>query len=345
MRGIKIGKHAVPSWLIVVILISGIGGTLGYYVWKTLTVQVEVKEPIEVLQYPSSLSLYPGETKEFNVTVDNHASINYSVVLDFQLGNTTYQDIYTTFSNEIYAVVSGQQNLTARIQVGADAPAMNTTLTINLARGVFPSGLVGYWRFDEGKGGIASDSSGNDNNGILVNGPAWVNGKYGKALSFDGVNDYVVVPQSSSLDIVNSVSVTAWIYPKALPASGVILSRWYDGTEPDRGIVLQLLPGFYHFGVIDDNNRLLVPFSFEINKWYFLAATWNGSVSRAYVNGIEIGNRSTSGSFTNQNLNLGIGSDINPFEWYFNGTIDNVMVYNRTLSPQEVMAEYTGSMP
>lgn len=202
------------------------------------------------------------------------------------------------------------------------------------------NGLIGYWKLDEGTGAVAGDSSGNNNNGTLQNGPTWVYGKYGKALSFDGVNDYVEVTQSSSLDIANSVSVTAWVYPRAFPASGIILSRWYDGTEPDRGIVLHLMPGSYHFGVIDDNNHLYVPFSFEINKWYYLAATWNGSVSRAYVNGIEIGNRSTSGSFTNQNLNLGIGSDINPINSHFNGTIDEVMIYNRALSEEEVFAHY-----
>jgi hypothetical protein len=199
--------------------------------------------------------------------------------------------------------------------------------------------LVGYWRFDEGKGGIVFDSSGNNNHGIL-NGPAWVDGKYGKALSFDGVNDYVEVPQSSSLDIVNSVSVAAWVYPKAFPASGVILGRWYDGTDPDRGIVFQLISDSFHFGVIDDNNRLLVPFSFEMNKWYYLAATWNGLVSRVYINGIEIGSRSTSGIFINQNLSLGIGSDINPFAWCFNGTIDEVTFYNRALSQEEIIGHY-----
>jgi hypothetical protein len=201
-------------------------------------------------------------------------------------------------------------------------------------------GLVGYWKFDEGEGTIALGSSGYGNNGTLLNGPTWVDGRYGKALSFDGVNDYVEVTQSSSLDIANSVSVTAWVYPKAFPASGIILSRWYDGTNPDRGIVLHLMPGSYHFGVIDDNNHLYVPFSFEINKWYYLAATWDGSVSKAYVNGVEIGSRSTSGSFTNQNLNLGIGSDINPINEHFNGTIDEVMIYNRALSEEEVFAHY-----
>ena len=69
------------------------------------------------------------------------------------------------------------------------------------------NGLVGYWRFDEGSGSIAYDYSGNGNNGTLINGPTWVDGILGKALEFDGVNDYVNIPDSSSLDI-NGTGIT-----------------------------------------------------------------------------------------------------------------------------------------
>jgi len=90
--------------------------------------------------------------------------------------------------------------------------------------------------------------------------------------------------------------------------------------------VLQLIQGSYNFGVINEDNLLFVPFSFKIHKWHYLTATWNVSVSEVYVNGIEIGNRSTSGSFTNQDLNLGMGSDLNSFQAYFTGLIGNVLI-------------------
>jgi len=133
LREIRIGKYAVPLWLIVVLLVSGIGAS-AYYTWQTLTIQLEVKEPLEILSYPSELSLYPGETKEFNVTIENRASVNYSVVLDFSLDNITYQDNYITFSNEIYTVIPGQQNLTAWLKVESHAPPLNASLTIDFMR-------------------------------------------------------------------------------------------------------------------------------------------------------------------------------------------------------------------
>ncbi|MFQ6055938.1 MAG: hypothetical protein ACE5J3_08170, partial [Methanosarcinales archaeon] len=73
-------------------------------------------------------------------------------------------------------------------------------------------GLVAEWHFDEGSGGIVKDSSGNSNDGI-IHGATWVDGKYGKALRFDGVNDYVEISDNPSLYFSSgeSFSVTAWI--------------------------------------------------------------------------------------------------------------------------------------
>ncbi len=136
LKGIALGKHVISVSLIVVVLVSGItGGALGLYMlYKIFTISVEVKEPIEVLHYPSSLSLYPGETEEFNITVQNHASVNYSALLVFQLDNITYQDEYVAFSNETYLVTPGQQNLNASFTTSLDAPPTNASLYVNLYR-------------------------------------------------------------------------------------------------------------------------------------------------------------------------------------------------------------------
>ena len=93
--------------------------------------------------------------------------------------------------------------------------ALNTTLTISFARGIFPSGLVGYWRFDEGSGTTAYDSSGYVNNGVIINGSHSVDGKFGKALWLHGGGNYVVVPHSSDLEFagVHPFTLEAWIKP------------------------------------------------------------------------------------------------------------------------------------
>ena len=216
----------------------------GKHIWQTLIIPLEVKEPLEIVSYPTQLSLYPGETIEFNVTVRNHASINYSVVLDFSLDNATYQDNYVRFSNKIYIVVPGQQNLTAWLQVETYAPPVNALLIVDFKRGVYPSGLVGYWKLDKGSGRIAFDSSGNDNHGILMNDLMWVNGRYGKALSFDGIDDYVYISDSESLR-VQSFTLGAWIYMTRRPYqhgnehSAIINKLHFLGGSGTKGYKLQ----------------------------------------------------------------------------------------------------------
>jgi hypothetical protein len=86
------------------------------------------------LYYPAQLSLYPGETEKFNVTLQNHASIDYSITLDFHLDNVTYQDSYISFSNAIYTIFFGTQNITAELSAKSTAPPTNASLTVGIER-------------------------------------------------------------------------------------------------------------------------------------------------------------------------------------------------------------------
>src|SRR3989344_3353473 len=70
-------------------------------------------------------------------------------------------------------------------------------------------GLVGYWSMNEGTGTVAGDGSGNGNRGILTNGPTWVDGKRGKAINFDGGDDYVDASLVSSK--TNNFSFAFWL--------------------------------------------------------------------------------------------------------------------------------------
>jgi hypothetical protein len=77
-----------------------------------------------------------------------------------------------------------------------------------------PKTCVGMWLFDEGNGNIAKYSSENMNNGTLMNDPKWVDGKFGKALSFTGVDDYVVIPKGAAMleQQFSQMSFAAWVY-------------------------------------------------------------------------------------------------------------------------------------
>lgn len=86
---------------------------------------------------------------------------------------------------------------------------VNSTYAIDLRS------AVGIWLFDGGKGDTAKDSSGNGNSGTLINGPKWVDGKFGDALQFDGVDDYVEVSASKSLEMGKSdLTLSFWFKTK-----------------------------------------------------------------------------------------------------------------------------------
>jgi hypothetical protein len=131
----KIGRYMVPVWIVSVVLISVIGvGVIFGYVWQTVTIPVQVNEPLKILSYPSGFSMYPGDTEVFNVSIEDDASNNYSVILDFSFGNSTYQANYVTFSDTVYTIVPGQQNITAWFSVNSDAPPTSDTLSISFER-------------------------------------------------------------------------------------------------------------------------------------------------------------------------------------------------------------------
>jgi hypothetical protein len=100
-------------------------------------------------------------------------------------------------------------------------PAAGTSVVINSSVDLVVSKV-----FDEGIGTIAGDSSGNANHGTLINGPIWTTGEVNGGLNLDGVNDYVEVPDAPSFDIVDEITVSAWINPVDVNAFRTILSKF-----------------------------------------------------------------------------------------------------------------------
>jgi hypothetical protein len=90
--------------------------------------------------------------------------------------------------------------------------------------------IIGMWLFDEGEGDVASDSSGNGNNGTLMNGPKWVKGKFGKALSFDGVDDYVDTELNTN-DLSSPITISLWMNATQIKKSPLVSG--YNNANPN----------------------------------------------------------------------------------------------------------------
>jgi ABC-type transport system substrate-binding protein len=219
-------------------------------------------------------------------------------------------------------------------------------------------GLVGWWRFDEGSGTMASDDSGNGNNGILSSYndpvlPQWATGKYGSALKFDGNNDFVLVPDSSSLDFSSAVTLMAWVY---LPAGAHYPDSMMVSKNALNGATNLLLGihddvGHIRFGLGSgsDGNTITFISSGDVprNVWTNVAATYDDSLMKIYINGTLDSIDSWTGGFnTNNGADLCIGaSNYALHEYCTNATIDDVRIYNMALTQLEIQTDMEGSYP
>jgi prepilin-type N-terminal cleavage/methylation domain-containing protein len=206
-------------------------------------------------------------------------------------------------------------------------------------------GLVGYWPFDEGSGTIAKDYSGNGNNGTLVNGPTWTTGKVGGALSFDGVDDWLSVSDSDSLDLTNKGAISFWLYVPSWGSNyasiimkGIPSSGWCSNAHNPFHIFNHYTANYIPFSMCSATaiNYVVISPRPSTGIWHFYVYTFDGSYLKAYLDGVMV-------SSVTQTISMKV--DTNPVRIgggnvYFNGTIDEVRLYNRALSDTEIKALY-----
>jgi PKD repeat protein len=235
--------------------------------------------------------------------------------------------------------VSGPGNVTLQGAALADASGTQTPPPASSD----PSGLVAAYSFDEGSGSSVADVSGNGNTGT-VSGATWDSGgRFGKALSFNGSNSWVTVKDSASLDLSNGMTLEAWVYPKSLYAWMTVMTK----QQPSDGIYYlyansdkdQPSTGVF----ISSERNLYAGSKLATYAWTHLAATYDGTTQRLYVNGVQVATRAQSGKIQTSSDPLRIGGN-SVWGEYFTGLIDEVRVYNRALSPGEIQADMNTSV-
>jgi len=205
-------------------------------------------------------------------------------------------------------------------------------------------GLVAAYSFNEGSGGTALDSSGNSNTGVL-SGISWTNqGRFGKALSFDGVNDWVTIADAPSLDLTTGMTVEAWVYPTT--SSGVRDVLIKEGASVDiYNLYSRNGRGRAEINVyISGSNRTAEGSVLKANVWTHLAGTYDGSMLRLYINGIEAAHQAQEGLIAPSSGPLRIGGN-SIWGEYFKGRIDEVRIYNRALTQAEIQNDMNTLIP
>ena len=226
--------------------------------------------------------------------------------------------------------------------------------------------LEGYWKFDEGSGSMVSDSSGNGRVGTIL-GATWHTTGWdgnGRSLNFDGTNDLV---ELGAFDVVGpGITLAAWIRPDDFTRHGSrIISKaneyniedhwWMLGPYPLPGgkrlrFRLKTTDGLPTTDLIASSGTVAA------GKWQHAAATWDGTMMRVYLDGVQTGSVAKGGAAVavDATVTVAVGSqpsdafDTDPshvLERFFDGLIDEVQVYNEALSSTEVVDLFNGLLP
>jgi len=310
-------------------------GDNGLLIFQLNTTPVSVLTTITVS--PISATVGGGNKQTFNASPKDQYGNPITATITWSSNNPSVGTISS--AGVFTAVAAGTTTITAT----SGSVSESATVTV-----IVTSGLVGDWHFD----GSASDSSGNGNHGT-INGATFVQGVSGQALSFDGVDDMVVVPHSSSLSLEN-YTMEAWIKRNQNNESGIteyILVKRYEPSWMDNyGLSISsngtVGAGSYSpdiwtwFGVESKKN-------ISAGNWYHIVATYDRTTLKIYINGVLDNSVNTQYTPYQNNYQLVIGRGcvgdpcmFKPSSPSFNGTIDEVRIYNRALSASEIQASY-----
>ncbi|CAA9583838.1 MAG: CBM9 [uncultured Truepera sp.] len=220
-----------------------------------------------------------------------------------------------------------------------------------------PEGAVAAWLFDEGEGETVADAVG-ESDGTFTN-PQWAEGQFGGAAQIQPGQNYISVPGSEALSPSEALTVTAWVY----------LNRYGEGEFPNRR-VLQM--GSYdpesEYGVEDNAYRLLFEFGefifdagpeaeprlisvpqdehITLETWHHVAGVYSGDQITLYVDGEQVAQQEANGGALSApadgRLFIGTKSDLAPEGDWWDGRLDEVAIFNRALSQEEIQSVMQG---
>lgn len=198
-----------------------------------------------------------------------------------------------------------------------------------------------------GTGTTWTDLSGNSNTGTLTNGPTYNSGNGGYIL-FDGVNDYVDIADSNSLDITPAVTIDTWVnFPTFTAYGGIIAKRSEASARGNYYLRVGNSTGQFQLGTfpsgVGHNIWSTTKTDFATNTWYHLVGTISGSTHKIYVNGVEYGGSFGWGAGTTMvadTLNLRIGMGYDSAGEPGNIKVATAKIYNRALLLSEIKYNY-----
>ena len=222
----------------------------------------------------------------------------------------------------------------ARFEIG-DAPYQYDTSLPN---------LVSYWPMDETTGNIATDVKGSNDG--TVSGTTIIDGKYRKARKFNGTSDYIQVPSGHGL-LNTDITVSMWIYPTSWTNQTHIALVTSRTTNVNGLMFFILSQGNLNFdwGNSSSNNRWNTGYQPPLNEWTHIVFSRDSSGRYLYVNGSFKNMTSNAGGPTTANTTLRFGSDTISSQYFYQGEMDEILIFNSALSLSEVEDLYKSTRP
>ena len=263
----------------------------------------------------------------WTASTDDAGVTGYNIFVDGASAGTTTTTSFTVnglacsvgYDVEVEAV-DGDDNASPRAAADASTSACDSAV-----------GLVAAYAFDEGAGQSAGDASGHGRTGTIT-GATWAAGRHGTALSFDGVDDHVSLGALGAF-YNSAFTLEAWVQKStakkdvaivgSLAASGPML--WVDHAGGRHYLTLGESPSSY----LDSGQSAVA------GSWQHVAATFDGTTARFYVDGVHVATRAFAGSVGSSNI-WRIGAYGAAPGAFFDGLIDDVRVYNRALSAGQI---------
>jgi hypothetical protein len=194
-----------------------------------------------------------------------------------------------------------------------------------------------------GTGTAWNDISGNRNNGTLINGPTFNPGN-GGSIVFDGSNDYVKPPASTTLQLTN-FTLSSWVRINVQNINQFIIDTSTNGSFGFGYSYRIKTDNKIRFWAYNANNALDSTTTISPNIWYNILVTYNNTskIQSIYINGVfNVSNTHNSGFVVSTVTNLQIGGSL-VLGGYINGNIAQTQIYNRALSASEILQNYNAT--
>lgn len=203
-----------------------------------------------------------------------------------------------------------------------------------------PPGLIAEYSMDNIFNDWIIDSSGNNNNGLVHSAQLTSDGKFWNSLYFDGIDNKVVVPTNPTLDPKEGLTIEAWVCPTAITNQWMTVVERKRSLDTSYGLFANSPDNEKPASIIylNTNRILLSNIKIPIYEWTYLASTYDGTVHCLYINGSVVSYQLVQGTLDTWPGDIILGC--NEYDdRQFQGFLDNIRIYNRALTMEEIVAD------